>query len=627
MTSGSISAGVENIRRALVSIEIGWPMRIAVALLLLSGAFLLFGGVLSWLLAPGPEIVGYVDESFNEGFLFHPDWVNVSGFTPCLDGWCLPPGGSGTLVYRPGLPLDRVQDVRLHLWFYLPAGGTNRFLLSTDGGRSFQTIAANLHAVGRRISLTPYVNKQKPFLLLFEASNASPHQALVLDKLSLVYLSSSLVLPPSHQQFFLWFLSFGLAGVVLCRRRPVALLSLLIIAVGATLRYGVLAGSVDFPLDPDAQGYRLYAHRMSLFTDTGFFSAQFSEREPMFVFVVHNLFKLIGESDFHLRLVSFLLSIVVIWLVIRIGQRLFGVWAGWVMGLLVAVNRPLGIESARGLRLELEMIVLLIYVFCAVMWKGPKGMPRAIILGIMGGLLLLTRTTYLPALLPLQLLAHYRDRRESKEWLKGATVSILIMIALVIPHRYNMYRIHGDPFWDTSGYARWNANVEFVGQPGFPAREQLNINAYVGPRITYLQYMFGMHSLREIVTGTFRGYVKLFRKMEECAWGVGWLPFPCGVVSRPIQTLAVVGLLLACFSWTSLWLPVTFILVEFPVAFLYDRGLVEPYRHSFPGFPFVLFAAALTIVLGLRTVGKYVMMWRHPRAKGVGDVGSRTGGL
>jgi hypothetical protein len=42
------------------------------------------------------------------------------------------------------------------------------------------------------------------------------------------------------------------------------------------------------------------------------------------------------------------------------------------------------------------------------------------------------------------------------------------------------------------------------------------------------------------------------------------------------------------------WLPVAFVVVELPVAFLYDRGLVDQ-RHSLSSFPLVLFAVALSV--------------------------------
>jgi 4-amino-4-deoxy-L-arabinose transferase-like glycosyltransferase len=401
----------------------------------------------------------------------------------------------------------------------------------------------------------------------------------------------------------------------------------LILAAGAALRYAALVESVESPLDPDAQGYRLYAHHMSLFSKTGFFSAQFGIREPMFILVVRAVYKLIGESDYHLRLVSFILSIIVIWVVSRIGREMFGHGIGWMIGLLVAMNRPLIGESTRGLRLELEMIVLLVYLFCAFIWRRPEGIRKALMLGGVGGILVLVRSTHLPALMPLQALASYEKGRPKGVWLRNTAISMLIMIALVVPHRYNLYRIHGDPFWEMTQYARWNANMEFAGKSGFPTREQLSIDTYVGPRITYWQYMFGMHTVGEILSGTARGYSKLFRKMGECVNGEGWLWWPCAVVDSSIGILGLAGFALACFRRTYVWLPLAFMLVEFPPAFLYDRNLAEAYRLTFIGFPIVLFAAALAVKSGISAAGSYAQLRRRGGTKDIGKYRSRTGSL
>lgn len=590
--------------RSVAALEISWRVRVTVAVLLFGGSSLLFAGPLGRLLASGPQSLGQVTENFRKPRVSNPDWMRVSGFIRCAEGWCLPPGGSGRFVYRPGLKTDGVREILVNLWFHLPSGGANRLQISVDEERSFRTIWENVHAVGRGVRLT-YLNDPQLFTLLLEASNPSLNKVVVLEAFVISYLSGAPITRPSVGQFLLGFLCLGAAGVVLCRRWWLALPSLLILTAGATLRYSNLVPSALNLLEPDAQGYRHYAHQMSLFGETGFFSAHFSEREPMFILVVHGAYKLIGASDYHLRLVSFILSIVVIWVGVRIGRSMFGDGVGWMTGLLIAMNRPLIFESQRGLRLELEMIVLLVYLFCAFIWRTPKGILKALLMGGIGGILVLTRSTYLPALMPLQALANYEEQRPRREWLRNAAVSIVIMIALVVPHRYSMYQIHGDAFWDTTMYARWNANMEFVGTPGFPTPEQLSIDAYGGPRITYWQYMFGMHTVGEIVSGTARGYFKLFRKMQECVDGEGWMEWPCVAVNGSIQILGLAGLIVACFGRTYVWLPLAFMLVEFPAAFLYDRHLVERYRHTFVGFPLLLLGIAVGVRSGIDMARTY----------------------
>jgi hypothetical protein len=135
--------------------------------------------------------------------------------------------------------------------------------------------------------------------------------------------------------------------------------------------------------------------------------------------------------------------------------------------------------------------------------------------------------------------------------------------------------------------------MEFAGQPGFRSREQLERNAYVGPRITYAQYLFGLHPASEVVQGTLRGYWKLFRNMRlDRGANPG---APVAALNVVLQILALVGFVLALFSSRDRWLPIAFVLAEWAPSFLYDRRLVEPFRHTYQGYPLFLMAALLCV--------------------------------
>jgi hypothetical protein len=179
----------------------------------------------------------------------------------------------------------------------------------------------------------------------------------------------------------------------------------------------------------------------------------------------------------------------------------------------------------------------------------------------------------------------------------GMAMTVAILVAGIAPYRYQLYKIYGDPFFDTVMYARWCANAEFLGRPGFPTAEELQKDGYAGPRITYGEYMFGLHTPQELVVGTLRGYVKLFRFMEITPWGPRMNLTVNAIVNALFQVLAVVGFIAAAWLSAYRWIPLAFLLLEFPVSFLFDRQLVEWYRHSYSSFPLVLFAAALPLWL------------------------------
>jgi hypothetical protein len=161
-----------------------------------------------------------------------------------------------------------------------------------------------------------------------------------------------------------------------------------------------------------------------------------------------------------------------------------------------------------------------------------------------------------------------------------------------------MYHRRGDAFWDTTMYARWLANFEFAGRPGFPTWASLQQNGYQGPRITYGEYLFGLHTPRELAIGTARGYYKILANMQgplvDTARGRR-------IVSRgltlAVWLLGLAGLLGALFDRRYGWMPVAFVTVLAPAAFLYDRGLLEAYRHTYQAFPLLLLGACVSLAL------------------------------
>jgi hypothetical protein len=101
-----------------------------------------------------------------------------------------------------------------------------------------------------------------------------------------------------------------------------------------------------------------------------------------------------------------------------------------------------------------------------------------------------------------------------------------------------------------------------------------------------------LHTPAEIAVGTASGYVKLIGHMDLCSSN-GVTIDACLVVNRLFQWLGVLGFLVALAHPLWWWVPVAFVLVQFPVAFLYDRRLVEMYRHTYPAFPLFLLSAGV----------------------------------
>lgn len=576
-----------------------WP-RFVAALAIAAAAWVYWAPAVRTIFRPASAAVGWVHESFNGGFVNPGAGVEVSGFTPCTDGWCLGPNSSGTLVYRFNA---QFEVPFLNLWLYTPQQGTSQLSVSVNRGASYQGVSSNGWLLAAVVDLGIRVSRGQDVWLKFDATNPTAQTVLVVDELKILNRNEPVSRRPSSRTVLVIVVSFGLAIVVLCRRWPLALSTLLILAAGAALRYDAAAALANNALDPDAIQYQAYAALMRPFTETGVFSARFGMREPLFILAAWTYASLFGGSDFGLRLLTVILSTACIWAVLRLGRRLFGDAAGQVIGLVIALNGVLIAEAPRGLRLELEIVLAMAYYALAFTRTWPKVIPAAVVLSFLGGLLVLTRSTYLPVFLLLNTYALYRPGLAGfKSWVVGVIISIVIVVGMVAPYRYQMYKIHGDAFYDGAIYARWLANAEFAGRPGFPTIAELQKDSVVGPRITYREYLFGLHTKTELVTGMARGSWKLFRHMLVCPLGRWPMSPACANINAVFQAMAAFGLIAAVFVRRYRWMPLAVVALELPVSFLYDRGLVEPYRHTYSSYPLVLFAAVLTVVLAWQAV-------------------------
>jgi hypothetical protein len=82
--------------------------------------------------------------------------------------------------------------------------------------------------------------------------------------------------------------------------------------------------------------------------------------------------------------------------------------------------------------------------------------------------------------------------------------------ALIAPWLVHNKQKYGDPLFEINRAARFFANEEFGGTPGFPTKAELAVDAYAGPRITPREYIFNYHSTDEVIRRTWDGFTKTF---------------------------------------------------------------------------------------------------------------------
>jgi len=580
----------------------GWRVGVSLGLLGLIGS--VFARELGFFVAPDPKVLLEVRDDirlYDDLSRWPPGYGRFEneGFVPCLSGaytdsgWCLAPGTQGTLRYR--LPLvSEARGLLLRLFFFRRSPEAhNRLLVFREGHDAPRLTFENVYFAEKRLDCSSVLTGEGGGVVLsFEGDNPSQQPDVILQAVELRFFAEPVPTPPALSTMSLAVLALGLCLLPLGTWRRLLPLWM-ILTLGFALRYHVLTEALFFPEDWDALGYHQFANKMNLFSDTGFFSAQFGTREPFFVLIVKSVLWLLGDSETHVRLVGLFGSLLAIGLTYRLGTKLFGSWLGALSAGTMAITLPLVMHSVRGLRLEVELCLLLLVLEVLFVRRFRSVWLQAGLAGCLAGILGLTRATYVMTLVPLLLATFLMQRPRN---IGACVLSLALLLGLQVPHRLNMARLHGDPFWESSQHLRWAANFEFAGQPGFPSQLDMWRDPGKGDGLSLGEYLFGLHTVQDVTSGTLRGLWKIITHMQIVAFyrGVERLT-GLNLVSVDVgfQIMGVLGLLVALMTPGSRWIPLSFLLLLLPISFFYDRGNLEPWRHTYQAFPLFLFAGLL----------------------------------
>lgn len=546
----------------------------------------------------------------------HSSLLEQSGGFWGQHGWYLAGRESGIL--RIKLPGAERGIVKLRLWLFSP--GQLSVSVKEDSG---QQVISEQKLDGRLLQIPVH----GPSQLVIESSSDVSQEQLVLDRYAAAWF------PPDDELPSLWPLSGmlllalgGWATIAISRRLDsLAWISMIVLAaimtaalVGFVLRWNLFDFARGLPADPDAASYLTYAKNFTwLSTDHGFYSGNFNEREPLHVAALNAWLRFWGQNAPAVRLYTVSLSAI---LIVAIGifiwklsdRALFGIAASWI----VAVSPAWIDESVRGLRLE-TMSLLLLGALSTWIWANRW--IGSLLLGMLTGFMALLQSTAMSVVLPLiwlgWLINRYRAARSQPrlspaQWswfhLIAATV---VAIALYMPHLYGLYVVHGDPSWPSYGYARWNANIEFpqrLGTSGFPSREEFEKNTYAGPRISYAEYLFGLHTIPQLIYGQLRGWIESIVYMSVSPTprlkSLIFLQQASGFsavlrhVTTPTVIIFALLLFLTAIGWIDLWRQDAYWWVPFLslwgiwyAAFLYGVRVIEPFRHTGHVYSLLLF--------------------------------------
>jgi hypothetical protein len=362
---------------------------------------------------------------------------------------------------------------------------------------------------------------------------------------------------------------------------------------GASLRFNALL-EVGWgpPLDPDSITYMELAEAMTSPYDTGV-------REPLWIWMIAGWFRLVGASPLALRGLTFLLSLLVLCGAYAFTRAYTG---KPVMSLLVAgfmaVNPFLVRLSTRGLREEAYVLAILALAYLLLVpHRRLSARGEAIGLAAAGAAAALLRFNSYTFLVPL--LAWWVWKKP-KERLAMVAIPLLFIGAVSVPHLQHNADQFGDPLFSVNAHFMWSRNYEFVilkgtGCAGCLTKEQFEINSVSGTDIGAFEYIFGMHTLGEVLSYTAEGYAKMYLSPTEL------FEIQSGTRSLWLFAFYVLGLGLVLFSAQREVLLLVLLLAN-GVPFAMSLGIDA--RLGIQTAPFI----ALILATGLTWAGAQV--WR-----------------
>jgi 4-amino-4-deoxy-L-arabinose transferase-like glycosyltransferase len=189
-----------------------------------------------------------------------------------------------------------------------------------------------------------------------------------------------------------------------------------------------------------------------------------------------------------------------------LGRHLFGAATGLVAAFFLAVHPSLSALSVDGLRDELFSLLVALFLLALLPDRGVPGPARTAALAAIAAGIGLTRMN---ALLAVAVLLVFFAWRRSWPWTRVAA-PLAAAVLLLLPYLAYCRTQYGDAFYALNIYATGFRNMEFGGKPGFPTREAIARNLFVGPNTTTFGYVFGLHSFGEALGFMLRGYGRAF---------------------------------------------------------------------------------------------------------------------
>jgi hypothetical protein len=255
---------------------------------------------------------------------------------------------------------------------------------------------------------------------------------------------------------------------------------------------------------PDAARYRVIANEMMLFYDG-------QEREPLFILLSKVSLILFGNSDSSLRVLTYILSVLMIPAIYKTGKELWGILPGMTAAILIAGSGEWAWSGARGMRLELFTLSLFPMTWAVFTKKPPKNGKHILWLGLSAAAATLVRLTSLWFCLAAGGYAIWQRGWDKRLFMKFAFLAAVP----ILPYLLYCGIKFGDPMYAVNRHIKFYRNYELVGHEGGITEEQMVKEPYGGTDVSSFEFFFIQLSLNELFERTCRAFADIFTG-EHC---------------------------------------------------------------------------------------------------------------
>ena len=144
-------------------------------------------------------------------------------------------------------------------------------------------------------------------------------------------------------------------------------------------------------------------------------------------------------------------------------------------------------------------------------------------------------------------------------------------------------------------HLKWNSNVEFAGQPGFPSKESVALNPFQGPEISPATYFFKLHTFPDLAISTLGGVIKTFQ----------YLYFKKNLIGFYLFIIGSYLIIKKKNLWYILFLV---FFLELPHFFLASKNLVE-YRSMTHSLPFIALVIGYALDQIIAKIKSNIAIW------------------